>query len=134
MSASAPIPLSFGDNPEEKKTVDFDHGKELDLTPAAVARVKLFLTNTPQAAGKTFRVLVEGGGCSGFQYQFTFDEKRDDDIVVDCGEASVLIDPASLEFIKGAVVDYTEDFRGSGFVVHNPQAKASCGCGISFSV
>lgn len=134
MSASAPIPLSFGDSTEEKKSVNFEHGKELDLTPAAIARVKSFLASTPKAQGKSFRVLVEGGGCSGFQYQFTFDENKEDDIVVSCADVQVLIDPASLGFIRGAVVDYTEDFRGSGFVVHNPQAKASCGCGISFSV
>lgn len=132
MASSAPIQISFGE--EEKPSVSFDHGKDLELTPSAIARVKSFLTTTPQARGKFFRVVVENGGCSGSQYKFTFDSRKDGDHAVSCGDIEVLVDDASLGFIRGAVVDYTEDFRGSGFVVHNPLAKGSCGCGISFSV
>lgn len=80
------------------------------------------------------RVFITGGGCSGFQYGFTFDEKRDDDNVISCGDISVLVDVPSLVYMKGAVVDYVADFRGAGFVVKNPQSKGECGCGTSFTV
>lgn len=134
MSTSAPVPIHFGDEKEEAKVFDFNHGKPVDLTLSAVKKVKDFLASTPSAAGKRFRIYVEGGGCSGMQYGFTFDDVKPDDQIVPCQDTEVLIDPNSVNYLKSSVVDYTDDFRGSGFVVHNPMAKASCGCGISFAV
>jgi iron-sulfur cluster insertion protein len=77
------------------------------------------------------RAFVEGGGCSGFQYGFTFDEQQnDDDFVVD----GVLIDAMSMQYLTGATIDYKEDLQGSGFNIVNPNAQTTCGCGSSFSV
>ena len=78
-----------------------------------------------------FRISVQGGGCSGFKYNFTFDEKiENDDIVFN----KTIIDSNSLEIINGSVVDYQKEMIGSSFVIKNPQAASSCGCGLSFSV
>jgi iron-sulfur cluster insertion protein len=134
MSGSSPVPISFGEQKAVPQAFDFNHGKPVDLTSSAVKKVRDFLASTPAAAGKHFRIYVEGGGCSGFQYGFTFDNAKPDDQIVPCQDIEVLVDPNSINYLKSSVVDYTEDFRGSGFVVHNPQAKASCGCGISFAV
>jgi iron-sulfur cluster insertion protein len=78
---------------------------------------------------------VSGGGCSGFQYGFTFDDsKNDDDILIEKDGAAVLIDTTSLELLGGSQIDYVEDMIGASFQIKNPQAKSSCGCGNSFSV
>jgi iron-sulfur cluster assembly accessory protein len=84
-----------------------------------------------------FRVSVEGGGCSGFQYKFDLvaeSAAEADDIVIEKGGARVLIDPVSLGLLGGAEIDYVEDLMGSAFKVKNPNATASCGCGTSFAV
>jgi iron-sulfur cluster insertion protein len=81
------------------------------------------------------RVSVTGGGCSGFQYNFTLDDTRlDEDLVIEREGAVVLVDPVSLDFLKGAEIDYVDDLIGAAFKVNNPNATASCGCGTSFSV
>ena len=81
------------------------------------------------------RVFVTGGGCSGFQYGFTFDEEvAEDDTVVRNGGASLLVDPLSFQYLVGARVDYVEGLEGSRFVVDNPMAATTCGCGASFSI
>ena len=81
------------------------------------------------------RLAVTGGGCSGFSYNFELDETRmDDDLVVERDGAVVLIDPVSLEFLKGAEIDFSDDLIGAAFKVNNPNATSSCGCGTSFSV
>jgi len=81
------------------------------------------------------RVFVTGGGCSGFQYGFTFDEEvAEDDTVIRNGEASLLVDPLSFQYLVGARVDYVEGLEGSRFVVDNPMAATTCGCGASFSI
>lgn len=81
------------------------------------------------------RVYITGGGCSGFQYGFTFDEKVNvDDIVVENAGVNLVVDPMSLQYLIGATVDYTEGLQGSRFVVENPNASSTCGCGSSFSV
>lgn len=132
---ATPVPITFGDEKKkEEKTYNFDHGKLIDLTPEAIAHIKDFLEKNPKAQGKTFRVYVEGGGCSGMQYGFTFDDKKDDDNIVPCGDIEVLVDNPSLIYIKGAVVDHVDDFSGSGFIVKNPLSKGECGCGTSFTV
>ncbi len=106
----------------------------ITLTPNAVAKVKDFAQKMPESQGKMFRVFVEGGGCSGYQYGFNFDEERPGDTVVDCGEVKVLLDAHSINYVRGSTVDFIEDFKSSGFAVTNPNAKASCGCGTSFTV
>ena len=81
------------------------------------------------------RVYVQGGGCSGFQYNFALDDAQlDEDLVVEKGGAKVLIDPVSLDFLAGAEIDFTDDLIGQAFKVNNPNATASCGCGTSFTV
>lgn len=107
----------------------------LTVTEKAEVKVRAFFTGNKEAEGKFFRVYVQGGGCSGFQYGFTFDEKREDDTVFPTtGGLQVVVDPMSLPYLQGSQVDFMEDFRGSGFVVQNPNATGSCGCGHSFSV
>lgn len=81
------------------------------------------------------RVFVSGGGCSGFQYGFTFDETlTDGDTQVEKGGVTLLIDPMSFQYLMGAEIDYTESLEGSQFVIRNPNATTTCGCGSSFSV
>jgi iron-sulfur cluster insertion protein len=81
------------------------------------------------------RVFVQGGGCSGFQYGFTFDEiTNDDDTVMSKNGVSLLIDPMSYQYLVGAEIDYKEDLQGAQFVIKNPNASTTCGCGSSFSV
>lgn len=85
--------------------------------------------------GNFFRVAVNGGGCSGFQYEFKFeDAANEDDIIIANGEAKVLVDEVSLPFLENAQLDWKEDLLGSYFRVVNPNARSSCGCGMSFSV
>ena len=86
-------------------------------------------------AADVMRVAVTGGGCSGFQYNFAIDDARmDDDLVVERDGATVLIDPVSLDFLKGAEIDFVDDMIGQSFKINNPNATSSCGCGTSFSV
>ncbi len=81
------------------------------------------------------RVFVQGGGCSGFQYGFTFDESvQEDDTVVENQGVKLLIDPMSYQYLVGAEIDYVEDLEGSQFVIRNPNASTTCGCGSSFTV
>ena len=81
------------------------------------------------------RVFITGGGCSGFQYGFTFDELvADDDTALQSDGVTLVVDPMSLQYLVGAVVDYTEGLEGSRFIVTNPNATATCGCGSSFSI
>jgi iron-sulfur cluster insertion protein len=104
----------------------------LALTDAAINKVKYFAGSMADAAGKPLRIFVQGGGCSGFQYGFTFDEKRDTDNAWEQGGVSIVVDPQSATYLKDATVDYVEDFRGAGFSVQNPNASGGCGCGKSF--
>ena len=105
------------------------------LTDIATEKVKAFLeTENAAASGAGLRVGVRGGGCSGFQYSLALDEQRDDDQVFDHQGIKVLVDPASLRYVDGSTVDYTESLMGSGFEVQNPNVVASCGCGSSFRV
>ena len=81
------------------------------------------------------RVFISGGGCSGFQYGFTFDQKETDgDTVVANGGVKLLVDPMSVQYLTGAEIDYTEGLEGSQFIIRNPNASTTCGCGSSFSV
>jgi iron-sulfur cluster insertion protein len=105
----------------------------MNLTDRAVDKVKDFAAKMPDAAGKALRVFIQGGGCSGFQYGFTFDDKRPTDHVVAVRDIEVIVDPTSAAKLHGATVDFIEDFRGAGFSVENPNATGGCGCGKSFS-
>ncbi len=109
-----PTPLIFTDNAANKvrELVEEEENDELKL-----------------------RVFVTGGGCSGFQYGFTFDElTADDDIIIDKQGVSLVVDSLSYQYLVGASVDYTEGLEGSRFIVDNPNADTTCGCGASFSV
>jgi iron-sulfur cluster assembly accessory protein len=121
MESSAPTPITTGNEPL------------LSLTEAAVAKVKYFAGSMPDSAGKPLRIFVQGGGCSGFQYGFTFDEKKEGDAVIQTGGIEVVVDPQSATYLKDAKVDFVEDMRGAGFSVTNPNASGGCGCGKSFN-
>ncbi len=106
---------------------------QITLTERAARRIGEILKAEP--AGTMLRVLVEGGGCSGFQYKFDFDRDRaNDDLVLAREGATVLIDPVSLQYMAGAEIDYVDDLIGAAFKINNPIAAASCGCGTSFSI
>lgn len=132
--SQSPTGITFDGEEKKSRVYNMDHGKLIDLTPEAAAKVREFVQKNEKALGKTFRVYVEGGGCSGMQYGFTFDDQKDDDNIVACGDIEVLVDKNSVPYLKGAVVDYVDSLTGSGFVVENPLAKAACGCGTSFTV
>ena len=103
------------------------------LSLSAAERITHMLSGEPE--GSFFRVAVLGGGCSGFQYDFSIDQKRnDDDIVFNAHGVDVVVDELSIELIDHAELDYVQDLMGSYFAVTNPNATASCGCGTSFSV
>ena len=87
-----------------------------------------------QAEGKALRVAVEGGGCSGFQYEIDLDEAKPDDLIISGNGESVVIDSVSLPFLSSAVIDFSEELIGARFVIDNPTASSSCGCGVSFSM
>ena len=103
------------------------------LTVSAAARITKMLADEPD--GSFFRVAVLGGGCSGFQYDFSIDvTKQPDDCVFTSHDVEIVIDAMSLELVDTAELDYKQDLMGSYFAVNNPNATASCGCGTSFSV
>ena len=105
----------------------------VSLSERAARRIGDILKNEP--AGAMLRVSVEGGGCSGFQYKFDFDQtKTADDLVLARDGAVVLIDPMSQQYMAGAEIDYVDDLIGASFKINNPVATASCGCGTSFSI
>ena len=86
------------------------------------------------AQGKALRVAIEGGGCSGFQYEIKLDDPGDDDLVLEGSGERVVIDEISLPFLTDAVIDFTEELIGARFTIENPNATAACGCGTSFSM
>lgn len=101
----------------------------------AAARKALELILEERNPELKLRVYISGGGCSGFQYGFTFDESsEEDDIAVTREGATLLVDPLSYQYLMGAEVDYTESLQGAQFVIRNPNATTTCGCGASFSV
>jgi iron-sulfur cluster assembly accessory protein len=104
----------------------------LSISANAAKRLRAVLGDEPEAA---LRISVKGGGCSGFQYAFDIEKTRaDDDLVVTRDGASVIVDPISLEMLEGSELDFVDDLMGQAFKVKNPNAVASCGCGVSFSV
>ncbi|QUS36862.1 iron-sulfur cluster insertion protein ErpA [Falsirhodobacter algicola] len=102
------------------------------VTDRAFARLAEIAEDT--GAPRALRVAVEGGGCSGFQYDIKLDDPADDDLVIEKDGQKVLVDSVSLPFLTNAVIDFTEELIGARFVIENPNASSSCGCGISFSI
>ena len=107
---------------------------DLVFTNAAAAKVAELIKEEGNP-GLMLRVYIQGGGCSGFQYGFTFDEVvQDGDAEVVTDGVKLLIDPMSMQYLSGAAIDYTEGLQGAQFVIRNPNASTTCGCGSSFSV
>ncbi len=127
-------------NPEEQMNA------YLIVTPAAVARIAEVLAEEDDATVQ-LRIYIEGGGCSGFQYGFVLDEeRREDDTIITCAvandnpfyakrnEIQIYIDALSLQYLTGAELDYKDDVEGQRFIIRNPNAETTCGCGNSFSL
>ena len=102
--------------------------KEINFSKKAVERINLLISKKP--SGTFFRIAVKGGGCSGFKYDFSFDNKIDKD---DLKHENIVVDKSSLDMLKGSQVDFSEELIGTSFKISNPKTKSSCGCGISFS-
>ena len=102
--------------------------KEINFSKRAVERINQLISKKP--TGTFFRIAVKGGGCSGFKYDFSFDDKTDEN---DLKHENVVIDKSSLKMLIGSKVDFTEELIGASFKISNPKTKSSCGCGISFS-
>ena len=109
---------------------------DLALPPKVTDRAFARLAEINLAAGeaKALRVAVEGGGCSGFQYEIKLDDLSEDDLVLEKNGQKVLVDSVSLPFLSNAVIDFFEELIGARFVIENPNATSSCGCGTSFSI
>ena len=109
-------------------------GQPLAFTDAAATKVGELIKEESNPNLK-LRVFIQGGGCSGFQYGFTFDENVDDgDTRVENGGVTLLVDPMSIQYLEGSEIDYREDLNGAQFVIRNPNASTTCGCGSSFGV
>lgn len=107
----------------------------MNLPPKVTTRAFERLAEIGAAAeGKALRVAVEGGGCSGFQYEIALDEPAEDDLVLEGAGQKVVVDSVSLPFLADAVIDFTEELIGARFTIENPNATAACGCGTSFSM
>jgi iron-sulfur cluster assembly accessory protein len=107
----------------------------MNLPPSVTPRAFERLSEIGAAGdGKALRVAVDGGGCSGFQYEIALDEPKEDDLVLEGGGQKVVVDAISLPFLANAVIDFSEELIGARFVIVNPNATSSCGCGTSFSM
>ncbi len=104
----------------------------ITITPNAATKVKS-LQEEMGVDGKLMRLFVESGGCSGFQYGMSFDEKKEDDQIIDSEGVQILIDETSLAYLDGSEVDFDDGLNGKGFEIRNPNAENTCGCGKSFS-
>lgn len=106
--------------------------KAINLTDLAASRVQKLLAD--KAVDQRFRIYVTGGGCSGFEYGFMFDAPQQDDLVVTTKGTEVIVDALSIQYLKGATVDFISDLSGSKFSVQNPNVSTTCSCGLSFSI
>ncbi len=104
------------------------------MTDIAADKVRGFLAQQESEGDVGLRVGVRGGGCSGFQYALALDERKEEDHVFDFEGIRLIVDPASMRYVEGSEVDYTESLMGAGFEVNNPNVVASCGCGSSFRI
>ncbi len=106
----------------------------IDITESAIKRLSTLLKDEEDKNTK-LRIYITGGGCSGFQYGFTFDSnKSDDDLIIEKESVSIIVDPMSMQYLIGSVLDFQEGLEGSRFVIKNPNAKTTCGCGSSFGI
>ena len=103
--------------------------KEIKFTDKALKQINTLLSKKEK--GSFFRIAIKGGGCSGFQYEFTFDKEKDSD---DLNYENIIIDKTSAGLLKGSEIDYVSELIGEQFKITNPQSKSSCGCGVSFSL
>jgi iron-sulfur cluster insertion protein len=104
----------------------------ITITENASTKVAELLQDEPEANG--LRVFIQGGGCSGFQYGFAFEnEINEDDFIVEQTSVKFIVDSMSMQYLQGATIDYKEDLMGASFVINNPNAQTTCGCGSSFS-
>ena len=103
--------------------------KEIKFTDSAINQINHLLSSKDK--GSFFRIAIKGGGCSGFQYDFSFELSQNED---DLKHNNILIDKTSADLLKGSEVDFVEELVGSSFKINNPQSKSSCGCGVSFSL
>ena len=103
--------------------------KEIKFTDNAIKQINHLLST--KGKGSFFRIAIKGGGCSGFQYDFSFDKKPQNE---DLKYENILIDKASADLLKGSEIDYVKELIGNSFKINNPQTKSSCGCGVSFSL
>lgn len=113
--------------------IPIKHQDTVTFTSAAAAKVQELLVRE-ENRDKKLRVYVAGGGCSGFQYGFKLDDEVPGDTVIVTDGVTMIVDPMSLQYLKGAAVDYVVNLQGSQFVVRNPNAATTCGCGLSFSM
>ena len=128
--APHPVPM---DMPVSPFPAADDAPAPIDFTAAAAAKVRELIREEGNPALK-LRVYIQGGGCSGFQYGFEFDDQQnEDDLALVTDDVTLVVDPLSLQYLVGAQVDYTESLHGAQFVIRNPNAKTTCGCGSSFS-
>lgn len=106
----------------------------IDITESAIKRLSTLLKDEEDKNTKLI-IYITGGGCSGFQYGFTFDSnKSDDDLIIEKESVSIIVDPMSMQYLIGSVLDFQEGLEGSRFVIKNPNAKTTCGCGSSFGI
>ncbi|HZP44515.1 MAG TPA: iron-sulfur cluster assembly accessory protein [Candidatus Binataceae bacterium] len=111
-----------------------DETPSIRLTPKAAEKVRQMAQHEGLGADQGLRVAVVGGGCSGFQYALSFDQRKDGDIVTDFDGFRVLVEPTALPYIAGTTLDYVEGLHNAGFRFDNPRASRTCGCGSSFNV
>lgn len=119
---------------DAEKVSECDMDEIMTITQSAAAKIAEIIAeqNTP---GLKLRTFVQGGGCSGFQYGFTFDEEQnEDDFVLEKNGVTILVDSMSMQYLQGAEIDYREDIMGSSFSIKNPNAQTTCGCGSSFGI
>jgi iron-sulfur cluster assembly accessory protein len=127
------MPSAIVDSPANAYLGRMSSPVEIDLTPSAAARVAAIATRQGKPA--ILRLAIDGGGCAGFQYKFELaDAAADDDIVAVRDGVSLVVDPMSLDLVRGGAVDYVESLGGAAFRVTNPNAASGCGCGSSFSI
>ena len=103
--------------------------KEIKFTDKAIKQINLLLSKKDK--GSFFRIAIKGGGCSGFQYDFSYENEPDENDLI---QNNILIDKQSADMLKGSEIDYVEELIGESFKIKNPQTKSSCGCGVSFSL
>lgn len=131
-AGARPLPDRPG-GPYFQSMADVLEALPVTLSDRAARRIAKILTKEPE--GSMLRVAVNGGGCSGFQYEFALTRERNpDDLAIEKDGVTVLIDEVSLQYVTGSEIDYADELIGATFKIHNPNATASCGCGTSFSV